>query len=222
VEQIGFRQWLLSLGVTKVSYGQVFDWQLQFDVEDGPTGRTVKVSTAAQSTHDGTLMNKHQFMETRELVLTGMSLGKAPNLASEEALTLSSQRFVAWPLLGLLDGVEHGDKSIRTTLTTLEIDERLNGLPCRVVERVNAGRTVKVGAAGQHGDQFMTISAADHDDYREVRVRYDIDLDAPKALNIMNVKHASFLFSIVLELLKSTDQSTHVIDTPSSPDSQND
>jgi len=222
VEQNGLDQWLFSLGVTKVSYGHVFDWQLQFDVVEGPTGRSVKVSTPAQSTHDGTLMNKHQFMETRELVLTGLGLGKAPNLSVEEALTRSSQRYVAWPLLELLVGVEHLDLTIRTTLTALEIDERLNGLPSRVVDRGIDLRTVKVGAAGQLDDQIMSISTSDHGEYRDVRIRFDIELNAQTALNIINVKHARFLSSVVQQFLKAGDPTAHVIEAGSSTDSPND
>jgi hypothetical protein len=220
VEQIGFRDWLLSLGVTKFSYGYVFDWQLKFELVDGPTGRTVNVSTPAQSTHDGTLMNKHQFMESRDLVLTGFRVGHAPSLVAEEAISRSSHQTAAWPLFELNAGVEHRDQSFSTSLGAPAINELMNDLPCRVVERSDVERTVKVGAAGQLGDQMMVISIMEVGESRHVRVRFDIDVSLPTAINLINVKHASFLCSVVLELLSAADATTAVVGTSPSPSAQ--
>jgi len=211
VEQSGYRKWTLTLGVTKFSYGRAVDWQMMFEIVDGLNGRVANVSTPDLSTHDGKLMNKDEFMETRDLILSGFSLGQSPNLNIEEELTRVSNGRMAWPLHGWIDGAEKGDQRIRTKLSSSEIDGVLDCLPCQVIERTDFERVLKLGASGESPIQTLKISYADQGEFRQLHLHFEIGMDAPTAVNVSNVQHAFFLCTRFLELLRALDGDVSIV-----------
>jgi hypothetical protein len=204
-EQSGSMRWSISLGTTKFSYQRVLDWQLQFDIMESPTGRQVNVSTPAQSTHDGTLMNKNHFMESRDLVLTGFRLGRSPNVGGEEQLFLKSKKFNTSTVVELNEGVERQSIVIRTILSLPRLNEVLDALPSPTIEKSEIERRVRVGASGPSVDQFVQIALSDGGEFRQVRVKFDIAPCGPVEANIVNVKHAVFLAETVNKLIDLAD-----------------
>lgn len=205
VEQTGTRLWTFSLGAALVNYGRALDWEIRIEIVDAPEGRVAKLTTPYMATHDGKLMNKDEYLLTKELILHGFSLGRVPSRDSEEEMSAIGLTSIQLPLIELLDGVEKCDRKIATTLSIEEIEQILDGLPVRVLEKENSKRSLRLGTIGQSSGQTMEVSVKDKGDHRKVRIQYDVNLDLPEAINIINVKHAHTLRFLILELLQNSD-----------------
>lgn len=82
VEQAGFEDWTLALGLETVK-GPALDWALNFHTVRGRQV-SVSVTTPTVLTRDGSQIHKHEYLEARELVVAGLTASALP--ASESIL----------------------------------------------------------------------------------------------------------------------------------------
>jgi hypothetical protein len=206
VEQVSSHKWTISLGVSIHSYRRALDWQLIFAITDEPAGnRSVTVSTGAVLTKDGSQIHKNEFSETRDLVLTGLALGRAPSLAPEEAITVRSRERVPSPMAGLRDGVERSAREIHTTLPVSDIKRMLERLPGKRVHVDESSWRLKVGPSGVSNAQYIAVSIEDRGNQRVVRTQFDIVLGPIGAINVITVKDALFHSAEFLNFLTAED-----------------
>jgi hypothetical protein len=207
VEQLSPYQWNVALGLATQSYQRALDWQLTFAVSQDAAGYKVDVVTPAVATKDGTQVHKREYLEFRDLVLTGLGLGQVPNPATELGISQKSLRMTQPPLTGLREGAGKARRTIETALSPDEVAGRIELLPYRVLERTATVRRLRLGADDDAFEQSATIEINDAGATRLLIVSYDIELCGDEPTDVMCVRHATMLAGYVLAVLQGVDPS---------------
>jgi hypothetical protein len=149
--------------------------------------------------------------------LTGLQLGKVPSRGPEETITARSRTRVPAPVVGLKDGGGILSHTILTILAVSDITQSLDRLPCQVVQAGELSWQLKIGARGQAEAQYIDVAAQDLGNQRKVDIRCSVDLGPKVAINIINVKDASFLSALFIGFLREADAEL-TLDNTSAPE----
>lgn len=201
VERLGPRKWSIALGLAAHTYRRSVDWQETFEVVDGPQGRVVRASTPAHATRDGSLVHPQEFRATRELVFAGLRTGRMPSPEAEVAVTGPSVGSPLPPVVALRDGADSRCDVVGTSLAPDAVGEVLDQLPCRVLDRGPAGRTIGVGFRTGSEPVRLAVAVADRGDAREVTMRVVVDPDASEIVRAVGARHAGYLIGAATRAL---------------------
>jgi hypothetical protein len=218
VEQIGYREWQVALGMATVS-GPALDWaiKLQAPGHEGPV--TVAISTPTVLMKDGAQVHKDEYLELREILITGLTAENSPSMDGEVAATEAGLRMASLPF---------ADAPVTPCDETFTISTSLSG--ASVLERLRTWLHFKRSSDGPTQDRWLlgldgggcpswadlTVEDSDHDlalftpeeGNSGAALRFNVHLghdDGNELANIVATNHARRFVGYTLALVREQD-----------------
>jgi hypothetical protein len=204
VEQVGFGVWAIGLGLQTVK-GPAFDWQLKVQTTRTESAVNVRLSTPAVLTKDGAQVHKDEYLEAREVVVTGLT-ASSPPLPDGEILAGACGLNVPPPPFDNSLGLNDGATFVMTTMLSRDaILGRLSQLQFARIPAVEADGRWHVGLQGVGEPSWVDLTIGDGGGGRELRFTVHLAEHENTATALVAARHASQLTTWAFAHIKSGD-----------------